>query len=69
MTSEILACIIILTDSTGGEKRQGKKNLKKDEKSLDKRPVIWYTNKAVRVHSGSSLKIEQQDKQRLRKFF
>ena len=70
LTSEILACIIILTDSTGGDKKgKGEKNLKKDEKSLDKRPVIWYTNKAVRMHSGSSLKIEQQDKQRLRKFF
>ena len=48
MTSGDRACIIILTDSTGGEKRQGEKNLKKDEKSLDKRPVIWDTNKAAR---------------------
>lgn len=56
MTSEILACIIILTDSTGGDKKgKGEKNLKKDEKSLDKRPVIWYTNKAVRMHGGKLL--------------
>lgn len=33
MTSEILACIIILTDSTGGDKKgKDEKNLKKDEK-------------------------------------
>ena len=49
LTSGDRACIIILTDSAGGDKKgKGEKNLKKDEKSLDKRPVIWYTNKAAR---------------------
>ena len=48
LTSGDRACIMILTDTAGGKKRQGEKNLKKDEKSLDKRPVIWYTNKAAR---------------------
>ena len=49
LTSGDRACIIILTDSAGGDKKgKGEKNLKKDEKSLDKRPVIWYKNKDER---------------------